>query len=451
MVFLGLFAKYAWESNWVGPAGRILIGAAMGLGLLALGIRLMGREYRPLGQGLAASGLAGLYTAAFAAHSLYNLVPREVSALLMVAVTAAAVLLAVRLDARLLAALAWTGGYMTPLLLSTGEDRAVALFVFLVMLGAGALVIDHRQPWPETAPLAMTGTVLLYSGWYAKFFRPDRFEVAAAGLLVLTALFAFGMARKRRAGAFAAAIALASIGICAMAATANRPLPLLVLSLLLGAATMSAATNMGKALAGVALVAVALPYAFWWGSHYRPEAFGIAALWVLGAALLFLLPALLGEAEEDTALDIHPPVLIGGAIASAALCASTDRPLEIAVFLAAMAGLAVLLRKRRLEAEVLGILGAALSVGLWMARFFTADRAGDTYFLALPTDKIGPAVSIAGVASFGTFPSSPQGRLNKMYQAVNNLSHQAGDHALRVGIGQRPRQLPEHAGRLQRG
>lgn len=53
--------------------------------------------------------------------------------------------------------------------------------------------------------------------------------------------------------------------------------------------------------------------------------------------------------------------------------------------------------------------------------------------LALPTDPIGPAVSIAGVASFGTFPSSPQGRLNKMYQVVNNLSHQAGAHALRVG------------------
>jgi Carboxypeptidase regulatory-like domain len=53
--------------------------------------------------------------------------------------------------------------------------------------------------------------------------------------------------------------------------------------------------------------------------------------------------------------------------------------------------------------------------------------------LALPTDTIGPAVSIAGIASFGTFPSSPQGRLNNMYQVVDNLSHQSGAHALRVG------------------
>jgi hypothetical protein len=52
---------------------------------------------------------------------------------------------------------------------------------------------------------------------------------------------------------------------------------------------------------------------------------------------------------------------------------------------------------------------------------------------ALPTDPLGPAVSIAGVATFGTLSGSPQGRLNKMFQIVNNLSQQRGAHALRVG------------------
>ncbi len=53
---------------------------------------------------------------------------------------------------------------------------------------------------------------------------------------------------------------------------------------------------------------------------------------------------------------------------------------------------------------------------------------------ALPSDPVGPAVSIAGVASFGTLSGSPQGRLNKMVQVVSNLSHQAGAHALRAGV-----------------
>ena len=50
------------------------------------------------------------------------------------------------------------------------------------------------------------------------------------------------------------------------------------------------------------------------------------------------------------------------------------------------------------------------------------------------TDPIGPSVSIAGVATFGTFSSSPTLRLNTMYEVVDNISHQRGAHALRAGV-----------------
>jgi hypothetical protein len=52
---------------------------------------------------------------------------------------------------------------------------------------------------------------------------------------------------------------------------------------------------------------------------------------------------------------------------------------------------------------------------------------------APPADLVGPQVAIAGVATFGRLSSSPTGRLNKLFQIVNNLSHQAGAHAIRVG------------------
>jgi hypothetical protein len=48
-------------------------------------------------------------------------------------------------------------------------------------------------------------------------------------------------------------------------------------------------------------------------------------------------------------------------------------------------------------------------------------------------DAIGPAVSIAGVAAFGTSSTSPTRRVNTLYQIVNNFSHQAGAHAIRAG------------------
>ena len=68
-------------------------------------------------------------------------------------------------------------------------------------------------------------------------------------------------------------------------------------------------------------------------------------------------------------------------------------------------------------------------------RTVNETRAQFTYgdLKAPPTDPIGPAVSIAGVASFGTLSGSPTRRLNRMLQIVDNLSHQAGAHALRAG------------------
>lgn len=53
---------------------------------------------------------------------------------------------------------------------------------------------------------------------------------------------------------------------------------------------------------------------------------------------------------------------------------------------------------------------------------------------APPSDPVGPAVSISGVASFGTSSGSPTRRENTLVQVVNTLSHQAGAHSLRGGV-----------------
>ncbi len=53
---------------------------------------------------------------------------------------------------------------------------------------------------------------------------------------------------------------------------------------------------------------------------------------------------------------------------------------------------------------------------------------------ALPSDPVGPAVTISGVATFGTLSGAPTGRHNKLAQVVDNFSYQAGPHALRAGV-----------------
>ncbi|HEV7501937.1 MAG TPA: DUF2339 domain-containing protein, partial [Vicinamibacteria bacterium] len=287
-----------------------------------------------------------------------------------------------RLDARILATLAWVGGYMTPLLLSTGEDKAIALFLFLAVLDAGALLLDHRKPWPETVPLAMIGTLLLYGGWYARFFDADHFGTAAFGLVLFTALFALGMAPKERGAGLGVVYAIAGIGLGILAGSANRPEILVVLALALGAASIREAVRRHWSFALLSFFAMGLPFLTWCSSYYRPEAFGLAAAWVLGALLVIVVPWLGGEATP--AVTMEGGVLVASALASIGLCHATDRPIPLLLFLLAQAGVALLVRRRWIWAEAVGVGGAAVSVLAWMDAFFEPARASDAYLLALP-------------------------------------------------------------------
>ena len=79
---------------------------------------------------------------------------------------------------------------------------------------------------------------------------------------------------------------------------------------------------------------------------------------------------------------------------------------------------------------------AASNIVVLSPRTVNETRGQFTYsnLLAPPNDPAGPAVSISGVASFGTLSASPVGRLDKLYEVADNLSHQAGTHAFRTGV-----------------
>ena len=72
----------------------------------------------------------------------------------------------------------------------------------------------------------------------------------------------------------------------------------------------------------------------------------------------------------------------------------------------------------------------------WSDRTLNETRAQITHgdLQAPPSDPVGPAVSILGIASFGTLSGSPTRRVNTLYELVDNVSHQAGAHALRAGV-----------------
>ncbi len=57
------------------------------------------------------------------------------------------------------ALLGWAGGFLTPLLLSTGTANEVGLFGYIVLLDAGLIAIALRKTqWYVLEPLTFLGT-----------------------------------------------------------------------------------------------------------------------------------------------------------------------------------------------------------------------------------------------------------------------------------------------------
>jgi uncharacterized membrane protein len=123
LIGVSYFLKFAFDSDWIGAGGRIAIGLLAGIGVVVWSERFRGRGYRAFSYSLKAVGTGVMYLALWAGFQVYHLFPSGVAFLAMLIVTASTAALALSQDAEILAAFALTGGFATPALLSTGQNR----------------------------------------------------------------------------------------------------------------------------------------------------------------------------------------------------------------------------------------------------------------------------------------------------------------------------------------
>ncbi len=169
---VGFFLKYAYDNQWIGPLGRVLVAAVGGLIALAIGEVTRRRAYDFVAKGVMALGFAILYATVFAAHRWYELIGAAPAYVLAVGITASAMLYAVVVDEVIVALLSLIGGYITPVMLSRGENLPTLLFSYVLILSAGATLCAYWRKWGVVNIIAFLGTYLLFTGWFEKFYRP---------------------------------------------------------------------------------------------------------------------------------------------------------------------------------------------------------------------------------------------------------------------------------------
>ena len=190
LIGVSYFLKYAFDNNWIGPAGRVAIGLLAGIGVVVWSERFRQRGYRVFSYSLKAVGIGALYLSLWAAFQVYQLIPSGVAFAAMFLVTASTVALAITQDAEILAAFALTGGFATPLLLSTGENRELALFSYVALLDLATLALVARRPWQRLLLLSYAGTLVLYMGWYSRFYDQSQIAPTIVFATIFFAIFA---------------------------------------------------------------------------------------------------------------------------------------------------------------------------------------------------------------------------------------------------------------------
>jgi len=412
-----LFLRYSIESGWLQPPVRVAIGILVAIGLLVVCEMKAARRYPLTANAMDAAAIAILFATFFAAHALWNLIPSLVAFGLLAMVTLVAVLLSIRRESLFIAVLGLLGGFATPALLSTGENRPIPLFAYLLLLNVGLARVAYSKRWPILTGLTLVLTTIYQWGWVFKFLSASSVSLAM-GIFLLFPLAAFaglmiagrvraaaahpdGQIFERTAVVSAAMPLLFAFYLAAVPAYGARPSLLFGFLFLIDVGLLTIAlARRQELLHAVGAVATMLVAATWMASSYERSGEGLVAVGFTALFSVFYLVAPLVAGR------------LGRPFAGSAAQAHYVGPLILASF-------AVLAAIEPSFVSPWLLMGALLALVVFIAWRAVATSAGSLYYIAaffaiatqavwsathLTLERLGTAVAIYvafGLVSLG--------------------------------------------------
>lgn len=321
VLFFGIafLIKYAAERN-VFPIELRLAGVAL-FGIIMLGIGWRLREKKAAYALVLQGGAIGiLYITVFSALRLYDLLPATFAFIILFIFAAFSAALAVLQNSRALAVLGISGGFLAPILTSTGDGNYVALFSYYLVLNLGIFGIAWFKSWRLLNVLGFLFTFVVATAWgfnsytSADFSKTEPFLIAFYLLYVaISVLFAIRQPVKLKGYVDSTLVfGVPLVGFGLQAGMVNHiEYALAWSSIALAAFYIGLATILWQRLTsefrliceaflaiGVMFATLAIPFALdatWTSGTWALE--GAAAIWV-GTRQSRLLPRLLGYALQ---------------------------------------------------------------------------------------------------------------------------------------------------------
>jgi len=185
ILFFGLafLVKYAAEHSIISIEMRLWGIGLAAVALIGTGWKLRDREgaYGQILQGL---GVAMLYLVIYGASKFYGLLSLEMAFVLMLGVVVLGSLLAVIENSLPLALFATAGGFLVPILTSSGEGSHITLFSYYAFLNLGLFIVAWFRSWRVLNVLGFLFTFFIATAWGVLRYKSEFFATTEPFLIL---------------------------------------------------------------------------------------------------------------------------------------------------------------------------------------------------------------------------------------------------------------------------
>jgi len=179
---IGYFVKYALDKNWIGEVPRVGIGILAGTGIIGTG-RFLRKNYAAFASIITGGGIGVLYFTITIAFREYHLFSQTSAFGIICLITLLCILISYFYDSEILNIFSLSGGFLAPMMISSGESNYLFLFSYLTVLNIGMLVIVFLKNWKRVGWISF-----IFTTAYLAYWTVNRTEMLSVYFYMITYL-----------------------------------------------------------------------------------------------------------------------------------------------------------------------------------------------------------------------------------------------------------------------
>lgn len=185
---IGYFVKYAIDKNWIGETSRAGIGFLVGAGLIITG-HFLRKNYTVFSSIITGGGVSILYFTTTIAFREYHIFSQNMAFAITCLITILSISLSHYYKSEILFIFSLFGGFLAPLMISTGQSNYIFLFTYLSVLNVGTLIITYFRHWKSIGWISF-----IFTSIYLFFWTTENPDLASIPFYLITYIIFYAFA-----------------------------------------------------------------------------------------------------------------------------------------------------------------------------------------------------------------------------------------------------------------